>query len=178
MSRVGEKPIPVPEGVEIKIENGAISAKGKNGELDFVCPPSINMKHEGGKVTISADGEARREKSLWGTTRARIANLIAGVADGASKTLEIRGVGYRAQMKGDKLSMQLGFSHEVLYDPPPNITIKCPNPNQIVVSGADHQKVGQVASELRAYRPPEPYKGKGVRLLGEYVGRKEGKKKQ
>ena len=177
MSRVGEKPIAVPEGVEVKIVGNMVLAKGENGELQFTYPAYIKVEHKNGDIVVTARGNQRQAKMMWGTARARIANLIAGVTAGTSRTLEVQGVGYRARMQGENLSMQLGFSHEVLYPVPEGITIKCPNPNQIVVSGADHQKVGQVASELKACRPSEPYKGKGVRLQGEYVKRKEGKKK-
>lgn len=177
MSRVGEKPIQVPEGVEVQIAAGVLSAKGKNGELHFNLPASVNVVLKDNVITLAPKNDQRQTRIMWGTARARIANLIRGTDQGASKTLEVLGVGYRARMEGEKLLMRLGFSHEILYSVPEGITIKCPTPNQIVVSGADHQKVGQVASELRAYRPPEPYKGKGVRLQGEYVKRKEGKKK-
>ena len=177
MSRVGLKPIKLPEGVSVQIEGRTVSAKGSKGEMTYQIPEGLEVKLEDGVVSVSPKNESRQTKMLWGTTRARIANIVAGTSEGASKTLEVQGVGYRAKMQGKNLVLQLGFSHDVVYPTPEGITISCPSPNQVVVTGSDHQRVGQVASELRSYRPPEPYKGKGVRLQGEYVKRKEGKKK-
>jgi large subunit ribosomal protein L6 len=177
MSRVGKNPVTVPSGVELKIDGSTVSAKGKLGLLSYQFTDEVAVKLEDGKVTVTPANDTKKARALWGTTRARIQNLVDGVNDGFKKQLEIVGVGYRAQVQGKSLNLQLGFSHDVNYPIPEGIQIKCEKPTSIEISGADKQLVGQVAAEIRGYRPPEPYKGKGVRYADEYILRKEGKKK-
>ncbi len=175
MSRIGKQPIPVPAGVEVKIDGEHVSVKGPKGALESSFDPSMNIELADGTITVTRPDDSRQHRSLHGLTRTLVANMVAGVSEGFSKTLEIQGVGYRAAMKGSDLEMQLGFSHPVLVTPPAGITFEVPAPTRIIVSGYDKQKVGQIASEVRGWRPPEPYKGKGVRYEGEYVRRKLGK---
>jgi large subunit ribosomal protein L6 len=177
MSRVGKNPVTVPSGVELKIDGSTVSAKGKLGLLSYQFTDEVSVKLEDGKVTVTPANDTKKARSLWGTTRARIQNLVDGVNEGFKKELEIVGVGYRAQVQGKSLNLQLGFSHDVNYPIPEGIQIKCEKPTSIEITGADKQLVGQVAAEIRGYRPPEPYKGKGVRYADEYILRKEGKKK-
>lgn len=177
MSRIGKKPIAVPSGVTLTQEGQSITVKGSKGELSFVLPDAVTGKLDGEEFTVTPLEGVKNANAMWGMSRTMIANMIEGVTNGFTKELELRGVGYRAQMKGSNLSMQLGFSHDVDYTPPEGITIAAAKPTSIVVSGIDKQKVGQVAAEIRAFRKPEPYKGKGVRYVGEYVRMKEGKKK-
>ena len=177
MSRVGINPVTVPSGVELNIDGAVVTAKGKLGQLSFEFSDQVFVAFDDGKVTVKPANDTKKARALWGTTRARIANLVEGVSDGFKKQLEIVGVGYRAAVQGNSLNLQLGFSHDVLYPIPEGISIKCEKPTAIEISGADKQQVGQVAAEIRAYRPPEPYKGKGVRYADEYILRKEGKKK-
>jgi large subunit ribosomal protein L6 len=177
MSRVGKNPVTVPSGVELKIDGSTVSAKGKLGLLSYEFTDEVAVKLEDGKVTVTPANDTKKARALWGTTRARIQNLVDGVNEGFKKDLEIVGVGYRAQVQGKSLNLQLGFSHDVNYPIPEGIQIKCEKPTSIEISGADKQLVGQVAAEIRGYRPPEPYKGKGVRYADEYILRKEGKKK-
>ncbi len=177
MSRVGKNPVTVPSGVELKIDGGVVTAKGKLGQLSFEFSDLVSVSFDDGQVTVQPANDSKKARALWGTTRARIANLVEGVSEGFKKDLEIVGVGYRAAVQGNSLNLQLGFSHDVNYPIPEGITIKCAKPTEIEITGADKQKVGQVAAEIRAYRPPEPYKGKGVRYANEYILRKEGKKK-
>jgi large subunit ribosomal protein L6 len=177
MSRVGKNPVTVPSGVELKIDGSTVSAKGKLGLLSYQFTDEVAVKLEDGKVTVTPANDTKKARALWGTTRARIQNLVDGVNEGFKKDLEIVGVGYRAQVQGKSLNLQLGFSHDVNYPIPEGIQIKCEKPTSIEISGADKQLVGQVAAEIRGYRPPEPYKGKGVRYADEYILRKEGKKK-
>jgi len=178
MSRVGKKPLTAPKGVDIKVGGGVVTVKGPKGELKMAVSDEVTVKVENGDVTVSArNPEERRSKAMWGTTRANIANMVAGVTKGFDKDLELQGVGYRAAMKGKDLELSLGYSHPVVYKAPPGITFASAKPTEIKISGPDKQAVGQVAAEIRSYRPPEPYKGKGVRKLGEHVRRKEGKKK-
>ncbi len=203
MSRIGKLPINVPAGTSVTIDGRMLSAKGPKGELSLQLPETIIAKLDGTELTIVPRDEiveAANEKirlndekgrkkmtfaqaldtgarTMWGTTRANAANLVQGVAEGFTKTLELVGVGYRAQMQGKTLKLALGFSHDVLYPAPEGISISSSKPTEVIISGADKQTVGQVAAEIRNYRRPEPYKGKGVRYLGEYVRRKEGKKK-
>ena len=177
MSRVGKNPVTVPSGVELKIDGAKVTAKGSLGELSFEHSDLVNVKFDDGQVTVTPANDTKKARALWGTTRARISNLVQGVSEGFKRNLEITGVGYRAQVQGQTLNLQLGFSHDVNYPIPQGITIKCAKPTEIEISGADKQQVGQVAAEIRAYRPPEPYKGKGVRYSDEYILRKEGKKK-
>ncbi len=178
MSRIGKQPVTIPAGVTLTHEGQVVTAKGPKGELSFTLPESIVGSLEDGTFTVSPTRENDKiAKSMWGMCRTMIVNLTVGVTDGFKKDLELRGVGYRAQMKGDMLSMQLGFSHDVEYTPPSGVKIEAPKPTQVIVTGIDKQQVGQVAAEIRAFRKPEPYKGKGVRYVGEFVRSKEGKKK-
>ncbi|TNE59314.1 MAG: 50S ribosomal protein L6 [Alphaproteobacteria bacterium] len=177
MSRIGKKPIPVPSGVEVKLDGQNISVKGSKGVLSAVLIDDViaQMTDEG--VKVDPRDSSKRSLSMWGMSRTLVANLVEGVSQGFTKELEINGVGYRAQMKGKDLELSLGFSHEVIYKVPEGIDVACPKPTEITVSGIDKQLVGQVAAEIRGYRPPEPYKGKGVKYKDEYIFRKEGKKK-
>ena len=177
MSRVGKNPIAIPDGVTVTLEGNKLIAKGKRGELSYLTAVEIETIISDNEVTVKPIGNGRRARTMWGTTRSLVENMVIGVSEGFSKTLEIQGVGYKAQAQGKKLVLSLGFSHDVNFAVPEGIEIKTPQPTQIDVSGTDRQKVGQVAAEIRAYRPPEPYKGKGVRYVGEYIFRKEGKKK-
>jgi len=177
MSRIGKKPIVIPSAVNLTQEGQKIIAKGPKGELNFILPEGIIGKIEGDIFTVNPAVENKSGVSLWGMCRSMVANLIEGVTNGYKKELELKGVGYRAQMKGSMLSMQLGFSHDVEYTAPQGVTVTAPKPTSVIVEGIDKQKVGQVAAIIRSYRKPEPYKGKGVRYVGEYVRSKEGKKK-
>jgi len=177
MSRVGKNPVDVPAGVEVAISGGLVSAKGKLGALDFQATGDVAITQEDGKIWVKPVNESKKARSMWGTARSRIQNMVTGVSEGFTKNLEINGVGYRAAVQGQALNLQLGFSHDVAYPIPEGITIKCEKPTAISISGADKQKVGQVAAEIRSYRPPEPYKGKGVKYADEVILRKEGKKK-
>ncbi len=178
MSRVAKAPITVPSGVTVTLGDAEVSVKGKNGELKTAIHRFVQVSQENGVLTISPRKEVSREQwAMAGTFRALINNMVVGVTDGFKKKLELVGVGYRAQAKGKVLSLTLGFSHPVEYAVPEGITIETPSQTEILVSGADKQRVGQVAAEIRAYRPPEPYKGKGVRYSDEQVVRKEAKKK-
>ena len=178
MSRVGKKPIPTPSGVTVQVSGQTVNVKGPKGALSFRAPDEVEVKQQGSELLVSPrrDGD-QRSRAMWGMVRAIIANNVKGVTDGFEKTLELTGVGYRAAMQGKNLQMQLGYSHDIIYTPPEGVTIAVAKPTEIKVSGIDAQAVGQAAAEIRSYRPPEPYKGKGVRLQGEYVRRKEGKKK-
>ncbi len=175
MSRIGKQPIPVPPGVEVSIDGQSVKVKGPKGELSGTYDQDMKITLEDGQITVERPSDERGHRSLHGLTRSLIANMVAGVSEGFSKNLEIVGVGYRAQMKGSDLEMALGFSHSVLVKAEPGITFEVPVPTKITVSGIDKQRVGQVAAEIRGWRPPEPYKGKGVRYEGEYVRRKLGK---
>jgi len=177
MSRIGKNPIAVPAGVTLTQNGQDISVKGPKGELSFTLPAAVTGSLKDGAFTVQTVEGAKNASAMWGMSRTMVANLIEGVTNGFKKELELRGVGYRAQAQGTKLTMQLGFSHDVIYEAPDGISIAAPKPTQIVIEGIDKQKVGQVAAEIRSYRKPEPYKGKGVRYLGEYVRQKEGKKK-
>jgi large subunit ribosomal protein L6 len=177
MSRVGKHPVAVPSGVTVEIANRILKAKGKLGELSLKLSDEVEAKLEDGKVLVIPRSETKRARTLWGTTRALVNNMVGGVSKGFSKTLEINGVGYRAQVQGKNLQLQLGYSHDVIYPIPAGVTIKCEKPTQITISGADRQRVGQVAAEIRAFRKPEPYKGKGIKYDNERILRKEGKKK-
>jgi large subunit ribosomal protein L6 len=177
MSRVGKKPVVIPSGVTATVEGQTVKMKGPKGQLQFVVHDDVTVKFEKGAVAVDPRFETKRARALWGTSRAQIANLVNGVANGFEKKLEITGVGYRAAVQGKNLQLSLGYSHDVAYPIPEGITIVTPKPTEIVITGIDRQRVGQVAAEIRAYRPPEPYKGKGVRYAGEFIFRKEGKKK-
>ena len=177
MSRIGKKSIAIPEGITATLDGQKVTAKGPMGELTFVVNDEVLVKMEDGAFQVNPKNNTKNARSQWGMSRTMISNIFAGVKDGFTKTLEINGVGYRAAMKGSQLQLQLGFSHEVLYDIPNGVDVKVTKPTEIVVSGFDKQKVGQVAAEIRKYRPPEPYKGKGVKYADEFIFRKEGKKK-
>ncbi|GAB4223827.1 MAG: 50S ribosomal protein L6 [Kiloniellaceae bacterium] len=177
MSRVGKNPVEVPSGVDVAIQGSLVSAKGKLGALDYQATDDVEITQEDGKIWVKPANETKKARAMWGTARSRIQNMVRGVSDGFTKQLEINGVGYRAAVQGNSLNLQLGFSHDVNYPIPEGITIKCEKPTSISISGADKQKVGQVAAEIRSYRPPEPYKGKGVKYADEVILRKEGKKK-
>jgi len=178
MSRVGKYPVEVPQGVSVTIANGVVSAKGKLGELSFsISPDLVDAKLQDGKIVVSPVGDSKNSRMMWGTTRARVANLVKGVSEGFRKNLEVVGVGYKVAVQGKNLQLALGFSHDVIFPIPDNVVIKAPQPTQIEISGMDKQVVGQVAAEIRAYRPPEPYKGKGVKYVDEQILRKEVKKK-
>ncbi len=175
MSRIGKQPIPVPAGVEVRIDGSSVTVKGPRGELSQTFNEDMVIAHEEDTVTVSRLSDSREHRSLHGLTRTLVANMVTGVSEGFSKNLEIIGVGYRAAMNGADLEMQLGFSHPVSIKVEPGITFEVPAPTRITVRGIDKQRVGQVAAEIRGWRPPEPYKGKGVRYEGEYVRRKLGK---
>ncbi len=177
MSRIGKHPVEVPSGVTVTVNGQDVVAKGKLGELTFTVMDEISVSMDDGKVTVAPRNDTRRARQMWATARTRINNLVVGVNEGYTKDLEIHGVGYRAAVKGSNLELQLGFSHDVIVPIPSDLKIACPSQTEITISGADKQKVGQIAAEIRGYRPPEPYKAKGVRYKGEYILRKEGKKK-
>ena len=177
MSRVGKYPVEVPGGVTVTVSGRRVSAKGKHGELNARLTDDVAIVHEGSTISFTPRGDSKRSRMMWGTARAIVQNLVTGVNQGFVKKLEIRGVGYRAQVQGKDLVLQLGFSHDVRYPIPEGIKIECPDQTHITISGADKQRVGQVAAEVRAYRSVEPYKGKGIRYEGEFVMLKEGKKK-
>jgi large subunit ribosomal protein L6 len=177
MSRIGKKAVAVPSGVTASIDGQTVKMKGPKGTLQYVVPDDIVVKMEDGGIKVDPREETKRARSMWGTSRTLVSNLVTGVTKGFESKLEITGVGYRAAVQGKNLQLALGFSHDVLYPIPEGIAIATPKPTEIVVSGIDKQRVGQVAAEIRAFRPPEPYKGKGVRYAGELIFRKEGKKK-
>jgi large subunit ribosomal protein L6 len=177
MSRIGKKPVAVPSGVQASVEGQTIKVKGPKGALQVVLHDDVAPKFDQGAIKIDPRGETIRARAMWGLSRSLVANLVTGVTKGFERRLEITGVGYRAAVQGKNLQLQLGYSHEVAYPIPDGITITTPRPTEIVIAGIDKQKVGQVAAEIRGYRPPEPYKGKGVKYAGEYIFRKEGKKK-
>jgi large subunit ribosomal protein L6 len=177
MSRIGKKAVPVPAGVTANVEGQTVKMKGPKGLLQIVLPEEVVAKLENGGVKVDPRNDTKRARSMWGTSRTLVANLVAGVTKGFEKRLEISGVGYRAAVQGKNLQLSLGYSHDVNYPIPEGIAIATPKPTEIVISGIDRQKVGQVAAEIRAYRAPEPYKGKGVKYANEFIFRKEGKKK-
>ena len=177
MSRVGKNPVEVPSGVEVTVSGNLVAAKGKLGRLEYEAANDVTVALEDGKVVVKPVDETKRSRSMWGTARSRIQNLVTGVSEGFRKDLEINGVGYRAQVQGKTLVLQLGYSHDVNFPIPEGIEIKCEKPTSIAISGADKQRVGQVAAEIRAHRKPEPYKGKGIKYADEVILRKEGKKK-
>jgi large subunit ribosomal protein L6 len=168
-------PVEVPKGVDVSLKDVTFSAKGPKGELSLSVHPEIEVKVEDGVVTVHRPSDQPRHKALHGLVRSLVANMVTGVSEGFSKTLEIVGVGYRADVSGKGIKVQVGYSHPIDYPAPEGITLECPNQTTIVVSGADKQKVGQTAAEIRAFRPPEPYKGKGIRYQGEQIRRKAGK---
>ena len=177
MSRIGKKPVAVPQGVTASVNGQTVSAKGPKGELKFVVNDEVLVKLEDGNISVQPRDDSKGARSKWGMSRTQIVNILTGVKDGFEKKLEITGVGYRAAMQGKDLQLALGFSHDVVYKTPAGITISTPKPTEISVVGIDKQQVGQVAAEIREYRGPEPYKGKGVKYAGEKIVRKEGKKK-
>jgi len=177
MSRVGKKAVAVPAGITANVQGQTVNIKGPKGALSVVLPDDVAVKLESGQIKVDPRLETKRARAQWGTSRTLIANLIAGVTKGFEQRLEINGVGFRAAVQGRKLQLALGYSHEINYPIPDGITIATPRPVEIVISGVDRQKVGQVAAEIRKYRPPEPYKGKGIKYADEFIFRKEGKKK-
>ena len=177
MSRIGKKPVPVPAGVTVNLSGQNLSVKGPKGEANFVLVEHVLAKLEDGNISVNPRDQSRLSRSCWGMSRSMIANMIKGVTTGYSRSLEISGVGYRAAVQGRMLQLNLGYSHDVSYPIPEGITIQTPRPTEIVVTGTDKQRVGQVAAEIREFRAPEPYKGKGVKYAGERIFRKEGKKK-
>ena len=177
MSRIGKNAVPVPAGVTASVNGQLVSVKGPKGELKVVLNDQVLAKMEQGGIKVDPKDKSKLARSSWGMSRTLVANLVTGVTVGYSKSLEITGVGYRAAISGKALQLNLGYSHDVTYDIPAGIDIKVPKPTEIVISGIDKQRVGQVAAEIREYRGPEPYKGKGVKYTGEYIFRKEGKKK-
>ena len=177
MSRIGKKAITVPSGVTITLNGQDVSVKGPKGQLSWSVVEEIEVKQENGALSVSPRGDTQRHRSMWGLSRTLLANMVKGVTDGFEQSLEMVGVGYRAAMKGNQLEMQLGFSHPVIIDPPAGITFSVPKQTEVKISGIDKQVVGELAATIRKIRPPEPYKGKGVKYAGEKVRRKEGKKK-
>ena len=175
MSRIGRKPITVPAGVEVTIEGSTVTAKGPKGTLTGTFNSNMTIAKDGDVITVTRPNDEKENRSLHGLTRTLIANMVEGVCNGYTKNLEIVGIGYRAALQGSVLDLSVGFSHKVQFTAPEGITIAVPSPNQIVISGPDKQKVGQFAAEIRGVRPPEPYKGKGIKYADEHVRRKEGK---
>src|SRR3984893_10224357 len=177
MSRIGKKAVPIPSGVTASVEGQTVKMKGPKGALQFVVPDEIMVKLDKDAIKVDPRLDSKRAIAMWGTSRTLVANLVTGVTKGFESKLDITGVGYRAAVQGKNLQIALGYSHDVVYPIPEGIAIATPRPTEIVVTGIDKQKVGQVAAVIRGFRPPEPYKGKGVRYSGEYIFRKEGKKK-
>jgi large subunit ribosomal protein L6 len=177
MSRIGKRPVAVPSGITANVAGQTVKVKGPKGTLEVVLHDDVSVALDGDRIKIDPRNETKRARAQWGTSRTLIANLIAGVTKGFEQRLEINGVGYRAAVQGKNLQLALGYSHDVVYPIPEGITIATPKPVEIVISGIDRQKVGQVAAEIREFRPPEPYKGKGVKYANERIFRKEGKKK-
>jgi len=175
MSRIGKLPVAVPKGVEARESAGTLTVKGPKGELSLAYHPEMKVTIDDGEIRVERPSEQQRHKALHGLTRSLVANMVEGVTNGFSRTLEIQGVGYRAEVRGRGITLSLGFSHTIDYTPVDGVKVECPNPTTIVVSGPDKQSVGQAAAEIRAFRPPEPYKGKGVRYQGEQIRRKAGK---
>ncbi len=177
MSRIGKKPVSVPSGVTATVDGQNVKVKGPKGELSFVVPEDVDVKLENGAIKVDPRTPTDRARAMWGLSRTQVANLIVGVTSGFEKKLEITGVGYKAAVAGKNLQLSLGYSHDVVYPIPAGITITTPKPTEITIAGSNRQQVGQIAAEIREFRPPEPYKGKGVRYAGEFIFRKEGKKK-
>ena len=177
MSRIGKKSVPVPAGVTVSLDERSVTVKGPKGQLQTQLVDHVSVSQGDDGITVKPVNNSRTARSAWGLSRTLIANMIVGVTDGFTKSLEINGVGYRAAVQGKGLQLNLGYSHDVVYAIPEDVQIATPKPTEIVVSGIDKQRVGQVAAEIRAWRKPEPYKGKGVKYADEYIFRKEGKKK-
>jgi large subunit ribosomal protein L6 len=177
MSRVGKKPVVIPSGVNASVEGQLVKVKGPKGAVQLMLHDDVSAKIEDGSVKVDPKSETKRARAMWGTYRALVANLVEGVTKGYERKLEINGVGYRAALQGKNLQIQLGYSHDIVFPVPEGITITLPKATEVVITGIDRQKVGQVAAEIRSFRRPEPYKGKGVKYEGEFIFRKEGKKK-
>ena len=177
MSRVGKKPIAVPAGVTAKVDGQTVSLKGAKGELNFTVPEDVDVVLENGEIKVDPRSDSKQAQAMWGMSRAMIQNLATGVTKGFERKLEITGVGYKAAVQGKKLQLSLGYSHDIDFPIPDGITIVAARPTELTISGIDKREVGQVAAEIRSFRPPEPYKGKGVKYAGEFIFRKEGKKK-
>ena len=177
MSRIGKKPVVVPAGVTAKVDGQLVSVKGAKGQLEFLVPDDVSVVYQDNAIKVDPRNETKRARALWGTSRARVNNIVLGVTTGFEKKLEITGVGYRAAVQGKTLQLALGYSHDVNYPIPAGVTIVTPKPTEITISGIDKRQIGQIAAEIRALRAPEPYKGKGVKYANELIFRKEGKKK-
>jgi len=177
MSRIGKNPVAIPSDVTIALKDNVITAKGKLGELSFSIPENVTVEHKDNEISVMPANDTRQARALWGMSRSMIANTVEGVSTGFKKELELKGVGYRAQMRGTKLVLSVGYSHDVEMEIPEGLKAECPSQTEIVVSGSSKQRVGQLAANIRSVRSPEPYKGKGIRYKGEYVPLKEGKKK-
>ena len=177
MSRVGKNPVTIPAGVQVELTGQTLTTKGRLGALSLAVSNEVTATVADGQVTIAPKDESKRARAMWGTTRALVNNMMTGVATGFTRNLEINGVGYRAAVQGGALNLQLGYSHDINYPIPQDVKIACERPTAITITGADRQRVGQVAAEIRSFRPPEPYKGKGIKYVEEVVRRKEGKKK-
>ncbi|MFZ2018330.1 MAG: 50S ribosomal protein L6 [Methyloceanibacter sp.] len=177
MSRIGKKAVAVPSGVTATVNGQEVAVKGPKGELKHILADEMVAKLDKGRIEVTMREDTKEARAMWGMSRTMVANLLAGVTEGFTKKLEITGVGYRAAVQGSNLQLQLGYSHDVSFPIPKGIQVVCPKPTEIVITGIDKQKVGQVAAEIRRFRPPEPYKGKGVKYAGEFILRKEGKKK-
>jgi large subunit ribosomal protein L6 len=175
MSRIGKKPVVVPSGVSAKVEGQLVAVKGSKGELSFTAPEEVSLAFADNQIAVSPRNETKRARAMWGMTRSMVNNLVVGVSKGFERKLEITGVGYKAAVAGKNLQLSLGYSHDVTFPIPEGIAIATPKPTEVMISGIDKRKVGQIASEIRALRPPEPYKGKGVKYAGEFIFRKEGK---
>ncbi len=175
MSRIGLKPITIPAGVDVNINNNTVTVKGPNGTLSMDAHPNMDISVDGSEIIVKRPNDAKENRSLHGLTRTLIANMVTGVTEGFKKNLEVNGVGYRVSLQGNSLVMNLGFSHQVIMEAPEGVKIECPSATAIVISGADKQKVGQFAAQVREKRPPEPYKGKGIKYAEEHIRRKEGK---
>jgi large subunit ribosomal protein L6 len=177
MSRIGKKPVAIPSGVTARVEGQRVSVKGAKGELSFTVPDDVAVKSENGAILVDPRNETKSAQAMWGMARSIISNLVTGVTTGYEKRLEITGVGYKAAVQGKNLQLSLGYSHDITFPIPASVTITTPRPVEIAIAGIDKRQVGQVAAEIRGLRPPEPYKGKGVKYAGEFIFRKEGKKK-
>jgi len=177
MSRIGKKPVAVPAGVTAAVDGNLVKVKGAKGELTFMVPEDVSVALENGAIAVTPRAETKRARAMWGMSRSQVANLVEGVTKGYEKRLEINGVGYKAAVAGKTLKLSLGYSHDIDFDIPADVAITTPKPTEIVVAGIDKQKVGQIAAEIREFRGPEPYQGKGVKYAGEFIFRKEGKKK-
>lgn len=177
MSRIGKQPVPLPQGVTATISGQTVEVKGPKGTLSFTATDDVTLAQDNGAITVTPRGLSKRARQQWGMSRSMIENLVTGVSSGFRRELDVQGVGYRVAMQGRMLKLTVGYSHDVEFTPPDDVTVSAPKPTEIVVEGIDRQRVGQVAANIRGFRPPEPYKGKGIRYRDEFVFRKEGKKK-